>query len=572
MWSFKDGSNWELRQNEMALVEIQGRDVQSNSIVPTQLPLDKLFGFAIHPTKSSCALASNGTSYFPADFKHCPRCGVSLIHNSESAANAWIPPLGNNNSTRHFPKAIGSQADIHYDQGSFLGLPFDSSASLQFASGQFGAKSNLLIAFELVQGRLAIYSPAHSLEWVEIDAPQLESASLPAWSWRVAMSHDQSLLAIPDIGGLKWVKFDWPGLSIETVEVLQGRCMAGPAVLGRRTGQASQSKEDVLCVPMQVTTSTGEGAVLRWWRGSEAQAAASTGSQWNQIELPDVPASETFGLPVAGVVKGLLTWPGKLGVLSVNLTSDDSVSASWSPWIAETLGEQVEGLPEMGVVWRNGLEVLFPCKCEQVSQLVTRKGLVIYKAYNIVKPSATAELKLTVAKVPDPTRSDEPDLKDRLMNAFPQGPVLTTGSIACSRGFNHWETPYEESEPKHSEDRVLDDIRVPLMQFASAPREKPWFITAHWDVLGGDNSQLGLNLSSLISGEMNEKMLVCFKLRAENSARFSLQVKQDDEVFESWTVDLANLSKTAMCVFEDHLLIYVPGMPGIARWAFKSTT
>lgn len=573
MWSFKDGSNWELRQHEMAPVEIQGKDVRSSSFVPTQLPLNKLFGFAVHPIKPSCTLAAKSPSYFPAEFNHCPRCGVSLIHNSESEASNWIPPLGNNNSVRHFPRVLESQANIHYDQGSFLGLPFDSCASLQFAAGQFGGKGSLLIAFELVQGRLAIFSASPSPEWVEIDAPQLESASLPPWSWRVAMSHDQSLLAIPDISGLKWVKFDWPGLSLETIEVLPGRCMAGPAVLSRRTGQVSQSKEDVLCVPMQVTTSSGEGAVLRWWRSGESHAEPGSADHWNQIELPDVPVSETFGLPVAGIVKGLLTWPGKLGVLSVNLTSDDSVSATWSPWIPETLGEQVEGLPEMGVVWRNGLEALFPCKCEQVSQLATRKGSsVIYKAYNIVKPSATAELKLTVAKVTDPARSDEPDLKDRLMNAFPQGPVLTTGSIACSRGFNHWETPYEESEPKHSEGSVLEDIRVPLLQFSSAPREKPWFITAHWDVLGGGNDKLGLNLPSLISGEMNEKMLVCFKLRAENSAKFSLQVKQDDEVFESWIVDLANISKTAMCVFEDDLLIYVPGMPGIAKWAFKSTT
>jgi len=570
LWSFKDGSHWELRESEMTLVEFQGKDLKTTDSPSAHWPLDKLFNCATHPAKSNCKLADKSLSFFPSDFKYCPRCGTPLIKNNESASRTWIPPVGSNDSLRYFPTPIGSQADFHYEQGSFLDLPFNNSAELQFAVGRFGASSDLLIAFELTQGRLSAYSPAHPLKWLEIDAPQLESASLPAWSWRIAMSHDQSLLAIPDISGLKWVSFDWHALSLRTVDVLEGRCMAGPAVVSRRTGQGPQSKEDVICVPMQIKSPGGEcNAVLRWYRGTQEQLG--TASQWNQVDLPDVPPNETFGLAISGVVKGLLTWPGKVGVLSVNLNADDTLNASWTPWVAETVGEQVEGLPEMGVVWRNGLEVLFPCKCEQVSQLATRKGSVIYKAYNVVKPSATSELKLNVAKVPDPTRSDEPDLKDRLMNAFPQGPVLTTGSIACSRGFNHWESPYVESEPKHSEGRVFDDIRMPLLQFASAARDKPWFVTAHWDVLGGDNSRLGLSLPSLISGDQNEKMVVCFKLRAENSARFTLQVKQDDEVIESWIVDLAGISKTAVCVFENQMLIYVPGMPCIARWAFNSS-
>ncbi len=525
MWAFGDTTVWDGLEDGFKLRGFGGMPMAS---VPVSLPLQRLFALRTHPPVAGCTLDKPG-ALFPAEFGYCPECGTALLEPTEAAPEPWIPPYGPGDGSKLIKHRLGQQSDLQAGSGEQVALPFQS-AQLRFLVAKMGGKQRQLLALDPESRRIAVFNPQAKGQWHEIRS-DLQATHLPDWAWTVALDHTENCLAVVDRSGLLWLKPDWNSSKLQTLHRIEGRALAGPGTLSEASGKAVDAS-DVICVPMRKSSATGASIdVLCWWCGTAAPGSPSQG--WAEAPLPDVPHDEEFGQPMR-TGKRSMCWPGRKGVLRVELSHSKEPLASWDAWKKEAGDESVTGLPELGPAWQDGRRrLLQQCKHEKKTVKGTDTSIRLHSI-------------------------DAMAMQDCIN--MPYGEVLSSGKAAFSQLHNHWLQPDEYRDT----DMEANDIRIPILQFSQQEGRPGLVLTAHIKTKPRDTRAF----SAIMAGASKTSS------RAGN-ASFQLEISDANtgpqwlavQGTDTWETNASALTATEAVIYDNHLWVFIPDEKmQILRW------
>ena len=519
MWSFSDKSEWMVSPDE---VHYQLSSIDELRVAkPTELPVQRIVRTRFHPSQGDCPGAKD-KALFPGDFENCPNCGINLVQPELSADLLWKPPFGSLESTRTSEHKLKSAESINVRQGEELGLPI-SSDRFRFLSAKVGAVNRLMFVFDLRDGTISVHNPKLKGGWHELESPLIGVSNMPDLSWTVGISASEKFLLIPDDGGLKRVTADWSSSRLKILDHFSGRCLAGPGVLSEAGPGKPSIETDWFCTPMVGSDGVG---LLQLWREDRPD-------EFESVQLPAIPAEEVFGQPVRPR-RRLLIWPGRKGLLRVQLEGASLPSVTWHPWPADS-GRTVVGLPQLGPTWRD-LDGSVWQFCEE--RVVTRRGEDI-----------------TIKRIQIDSLLESSEL--------PSGDVFSTGFASFSRFHDHWRNPgeYVDTEPARM------DVRLPLLQFGSTGgtgSEPDLAVIAHLNCTGDVDT---LDLSALSSAGKGVRGRVAIEVSGPNSPPVWFAKPGVEDVW--WNMDVTAFFQMATCVHDGFIWVGTVQPPRLYRWPIR---
>jgi len=524
MWAFADTTVWDGLEDGFKL---HGFGKVAMSSLAASLPVQRLFALRTHPPAPGCLLAQPG-ALFPAEFDYCPECGTGLVKPLEAATEAWIPPYGPGDGSKLIKRSLAKPSDLQASSGEQVALPFQS-AQLRFLVAKMGGQQRQLLAFDPESGRIAVFNPQAKGQWHEIGS-DLQQSHLPDWAWTVALDHTESCLAVVDRSGMYWLKADWASSTLQTLHRIEGSALAAPGTLSEASGKAAQAN-DVICVPLRKSGANGASTdVLCWWCSTSAPGSSTHG--WAEAHLPELPPDEALGQPMR-TGKFSLCWPGRRGMLQVELTPSKVPKAHWAAWKKETGDKSVTGLPELGPAWQDERRRLWQ-QCRHEKETV--KG--------------------TVASI----RLHSLDADTQASIEMPYGEVLSSGKASYSRQRNHWHRPDEYREA----DSKSNTIRIPIVHFSQENGSPGLLLTAHAKI----HSEVAIAYSTTIaSTSQGGSLAVNASLKIEisdaNTPPYWLRVQGT----EQWETNASALAGTEALIYDNRLWVFIPGAKQqILRW------
>ena len=323
MWQWNKTS-WEQDKDGCAFIlkTLDGCECESKIAAP----LDRLLGAKTHPPAGEAACADK---IFPAEFSHCPNCGVALLDNDTDKDNseAWIPPYGPGNGL----KILSNKKPTINENGKSLkgGEAFllpSEKGGLSFFSSCMGGKRPLLIALRKAVGEVWVYHPNSKKknEW-QLLKGKFGDADMPNWSWTLAFDKEEKGFAAPSNKGPVWVTVDWALNSLVISPSTGGKSIGSPVRIG--TFVLAPILREGKFVVLSRKDNAGE------WQ----ECTSSDDPTCVMPQLCRETAQEAFlGIPVVGKEEKFVYWLCRGGYIKVSVLDTGPGEWSFHVWGTDT--------------------------------------------------------------------------------------------------------------------------------------------------------------------------------------------------------------------------------------------
>lgn len=277
--------------------------------------------------------------YYPKSFQYSPVTGKPLVHSGQ-AVQAWLPPWGENSvyayprGLRRTPAALILSEGLRPEDGPEHEIALNEG-SYRFMAGTFQTEGNWLLAVNIEEGLLAVYSAAN--KWLELyhDGALRLTGSHLAENWSLLNDGLSQYCYIPSDDGLAVVEINIAVLTYRIVKRIAGRCLGAPVLWAGQVFWLACDAEGgarVYRMPFEYQDSV-DAKVL---------SAADLSSMLNNPQVPVAKKTQIY-------------WLSDTGVLQLKLDAGNQPLAAYMPWPASVQPRFQFGRPyldSLGEFWQ----------------------------------------------------------------------------------------------------------------------------------------------------------------------------------------------------------------------------
>jgi len=268
-WPDKEGSLWERNPEtgHFKIVSLNGAPIHEKL---SSGEIAAMLGCPKGMDAVDCDVGADA-AWFPPSFKYSPNTGKRLTFDNPTSGS-WLPPFGNqgltsgiiqgarvtNTPLRINVSAVETRPDIE--------LLMPPPGDYKFCVGAFGLKASFLFALEIAQGIIYCYLPSRQ-DWVEIRPSENSSigigdftSSSNAWGIVSGDILVSDTVFWPTDRGLVSVKIDLARMSYIASVIVEGRCLASPALISGRIFALIANDEGIHVASVPIASSQQDRA------------------------------------------------------------------------------------------------------------------------------------------------------------------------------------------------------------------------------------------------------------------------------------------------------------------------